>query len=157
MCVCVCEPLDETVLGSGPPKIFQKRGNTHTLFQFVLTPLANRLVTPVGAMRSFKLNVWMMTLSKRSFSECWGVMCQLLGQQQEPGSVTLHSCTQSRWPWVLSVRTTWASGWDGLTIESPENISKISTLFQFSNLISFFKVSFQENHLLAKEMTLATK
>ena len=33
-----------------------------------------------------KLNVWMMPLSKRSFSECWGVMCQLLGQQQEPGS-----------------------------------------------------------------------
>ena len=42
--------------------------------------------SPVGAMRSFKLNVWMMPLSKRSFSECWGVMCQLLGQQQEPGS-----------------------------------------------------------------------
>merc|ERR1712074_10625 len=80
------EPLDETVLRSNPPKIFLKRGNTHTLFQFVLTPLANRLVTPVGAMRSFKLNVWMMTLSKRSFSECWGMMCQLLGQQQEPGS-----------------------------------------------------------------------
>ena len=64
----------------------KKRGNTYTLFQFVLTLLANRLVTPVGAMRSFKLNVWMMPLSKRSFSECWGVMCQLLGQQQEPGS-----------------------------------------------------------------------
>ena len=27
-------PLDETVLRSNPPKIFLKRGNTHTLFQF---------------------------------------------------------------------------------------------------------------------------
>ena len=43
------EPLDETVSGSNPLKIVLKRGNTHTLFQFVLTPLANRLVTPVGA------------------------------------------------------------------------------------------------------------
>ena len=57
-------PLDETVLRSNPPKIFLKRGNTHTLFQFVLTPLANRLVTPVGAMRSSMLNVWMMTLKE---------------------------------------------------------------------------------------------
>ena len=51
-----------------------------------ITPLANRLVTPVGAMRSFKLNVWMMTLSKLSFSECWGILCQLLSQQLQPGS-----------------------------------------------------------------------
>ena len=28
------EPLDETVLRLNPPKIFPKRGNTHTLFQF---------------------------------------------------------------------------------------------------------------------------
>ena len=30
----------------------------------VLTPLVNRLVTPVGAMRSSMLNVWMMTLKE---------------------------------------------------------------------------------------------
>ena len=30
----------------------------------VLTPLVNRLATPVGAMRSSILNVWMMTLKE---------------------------------------------------------------------------------------------
>ena len=75
-------------------------------------------------MRSYKPNVWMMTLNQHSLSECWGVLCQLLGQQQEPGPVTQYSSTQSRWSCVLSVRTAWASGWDGLRIGSPENISK---------------------------------
>ena len=34
------------------------------LVSIVLTPLVNRLVTPVGAMRSSILNVWMMTLKQ---------------------------------------------------------------------------------------------
>ena len=42
-----------------------KKGMMYSNFDsFVLTPLVNRLVTPVGAMRSSMLNVWMMTLKE---------------------------------------------------------------------------------------------
>ena len=35
----------------------------------------------------------------------------------------MEPAERTRWPCMLSVRTAWASGWEGLTIESPENIS----------------------------------
>ena len=58
-------PLDETVPGSIPPKYRFQTGWMYSNFDsIVLTPLVNRLVTPVGAMRSSMLNVWMMTLKE---------------------------------------------------------------------------------------------
>ena len=43
------------------------------------------LVMPDGAMRSSILNVWMMILYRQGFSECRGVVCQLLSQQLQSG------------------------------------------------------------------------
>ena len=44
--------------------IFQTGWLYSNFVSIVLTPLVNRLVTPVGAMRSSILNVWMMTLKQ---------------------------------------------------------------------------------------------
>ena len=48
-----------------PPKYRFQTGWMYSNFvSIVLIPLVNRLVTPVGAMRSSMLNVWMMTLKE---------------------------------------------------------------------------------------------
>ena len=58
-------PLDETVPRAIPPKYRFQTGWMYPNFvSIVLTPLVNCLATPVGAMRSSMLNVWMMTLKE---------------------------------------------------------------------------------------------
>ena len=46
-------------------------------------------------------------------------MCQLLGQNLEQGSehITFNSVMLAE---LVKCRTTWASGWEGLRIESPQ-------------------------------------
>ena len=72
----------------------------------------------------------------------------LLKKQKQ---MNFRNTTQSRWSCsMLSVRTAWASGWDGLTIESPENISKkrgnTHTLFQWTKHVSLWTDTFLTCH-----------
>ena len=52
------------VLGLNLPKYIQNGDDVLNFVSIVLTPMVNRLVMPVGAMRSSILNVWMMTLKE---------------------------------------------------------------------------------------------
>ena len=62
----------------------------------VLTPLVNRLVTPVGAMRSSMLNVWMMTLKEARLVGVLRGDVSAIRLASGAGLRAHHFCTQSR-------------------------------------------------------------